>query len=614
MSKWAFCILCAVILIVPGFADALQNKTDVSSLLTLGPKEIQLRDEAVISLPVVKSSTGSSPGVRDSKDQYREVKIKDLKDMLNNAVEPQNTLVHDEALLMVAKLSESGDSTINQICSIYSYLKNGDGPIKGWVYVSDPRGLDYFSYANESVNIGDKSDSTGAGDCDDFAVLMASLIESIGGTTRIILAYDNSTAGHAYAEVYLGKLNSQDNQVNEIIDWLEEKYNTEKIFTYNDTDTGEVWLNMDWGPDEKGNLHPGGPFCPGDIKIVIAVRDDFDRIPLKLPATKNEPIKLIQNPAIQLNITVNTTESNSSEVLFNKGVALNNLGRYDEAIKSYDLAIQLNPLNAEAWDNKGNALFSQGRLDDALQAYNKVIDLDNKSSNAWGMRGYILIHKKDPQYEEALISLERAIELEPFTAWYWNEKGNALFYLGKYEDALEAKNESIKLNPTLYFTWYDRAIVLNSMGRYDEALDSVNKSIDLNSQDEDCWTLKDYVLLRLNKSEKEVKSTARLIVIASSEDTIADPGNRQPNNIIVSVTDINGVPVAGLEASNFKVDPMIGTLVNITDVTEGKLHGFYNIDVVPIKAETWKKAVYIFAVAVENGSDSGQTLVNVLID
>jgi hypothetical protein len=111
---------------------------------------------------------------------------------------------------------------------------------------------------------------------------------------------------------------------------------------------------------------------------------------------------------------------------------------------------------------------------------------------------------------------------------------------------------------------------------------------------------------------------ARLIVSAFSEDTIAAPGNRQPNYIVVSVTDVNGNPVPGLGASNFNVDPLIvgpgGALVNIVNVTQGRLAGFYLIHVVPIRAETWKAGVYIFAVAVAKGADHGQALATVLMD
>ncbi len=109
-----------------------------------------------------------------------------------------------------------------------------------------------------------------------------------------------------------------------------------------------------------------------------------------------------------------------------------------------------------------------------------------------------------------------------------------------------------------------------------------------------------------------------LFVSAFSEDTIAAPGNRQPNYIIVSVTDNNGIPVTGLGVANFKVDPMIvgpgGALVKITGVTAGRMPGFYLINVVPIRTETWKSGVYIFAVAVERNADKGQALATVLMD
>ena len=111
---------------------------------------------------------------------------------------------------------------------------------------------------------------------------------------------------------------------------------------------------------------------------------------------------------------------------------------------------------------------------------------------------------------------------------------------------------------------------------------------------------------------------ARLIVAAFSEDTIAAPGNRQPNYLVVSVSDANGAPVAGLTAANFKVDPMIvgpgGALVNITGVNAGRLPGFYHVNVLPINTQTWKAGVYIFAVAIERGGDKGQTLATVLMD
>jgi hypothetical protein len=111
---------------------------------------------------------------------------------------------------------------------------------------------------------------------------------------------------------------------------------------------------------------------------------------------------------------------------------------------------------------------------------------------------------------------------------------------------------------------------------------------------------------------------ARLIVTAFSEDTLAAPANRLPNYIVASVTNTDGIPVNGLDTSNFKVQPVIvgpgGALVNIIGVTGGPLPGFYVVHVVPTGKETWKEGVYIFAIAVEKGNDKGQSLATVLMD
>ena len=110
----------------------------------------------------------------------------------------------------------------------------------------------------------------------------------------------------------------------------------------------------------------------------------------------------------------------------------------------------------------------------------------------------------------------------------------------------------------------------------------------------------------------------RLIVVAESEDTVADPGDRDDCYICVSVTDENGTPVTGLTRGNFKVDAMVvgpgGALVNVVRSTAGRLPGFYRLDVVPIRRETWKKGWYIWAIAVTNRRQRGQTLTKVLLD
>ncbi|MEM6802952.1 MAG: hypothetical protein AAF696_16200 [Bacteroidota bacterium] len=108
-------------------------------------------------------------------------------------------------------------------------------------------------------------------------------------------------------------------------------------------------------------------------------------------------------------------------------------------------------------------------------------------------------------------------------------------------------------------------------------------------------------------------------VEAISEDTIADPGNRRPNYVLVSVSDACGKPVSGLTAQNFKIDALIvgpgGALVNIDNARESsRIPGFYFLFLLPIRTESWKAGVYIFGLAVQNRDKQGQTLTSVLMD
>ena len=262
---------------VSNYTSTQLEQAHISSPDLVGvPTIIQPEDNETLEFPV--TGGGSTP------EGTTEKKMGELKKILNSKVEPDNQRVRKEALGLALKYP--GDHTIDQICSIYGYLKSGDGSKKGWGYVPDPRGLDYFSYANESLDAGENY--VGGGDCDDFAILMSALIESVGGTTRIILAHNNSTGGHAYTEVYVGQLNATNNQVEEVLTWLEQTYDTDKIYTHIDTDTKYVWLNLDWSAD-----YPGGPLYQGDKHYVLCIRDTFGKTPLNLPEKRNKPPKII---------------------------------------------------------------------------------------------------------------------------------------------------------------------------------------------------------------------------------------------------------------------------------------------------------------------------------
>lgn len=180
-----------------------------------------------------------------------------LEDMdFDDKIERYNPIVHDNALMIASEYP--GSYSISQICAIYEYLH------ENWQYINDPTGGNYLNYANESIVLGEKTGSSGVGDCDDFAVLMASLIETIGGSTRIIHTEDWE-GSHAYAEVYVGDRNSAVS----ILWQLLKKYDPEpadlfKMFCHINWNSNDCWMNLDWSAN-----HPGGKYPTGEKSWVL---------------------------------------------------------------------------------------------------------------------------------------------------------------------------------------------------------------------------------------------------------------------------------------------------------------------------------------------------------
>ncbi|MBN1323512.1 MAG: hypothetical protein JW986_05860, partial [Methanotrichaceae archaeon] len=250
----------------------LQDLAFAASELEGVPEISQVPEDEVMEWTEVGGAPSASGGTKSTAGE--------LKGIFNSRVDVGERIVRDTALLLAADYP--GELSIDQVCAIFEFMKVGGGSSRGWTYVQDPRGIDYYAYASQTLENGQKKNVSGIGDCDDFAILMAALVESIGGTTRIILAY-NQSVGHAYTEVYLGCVNQSGDRVEDVVEALKERYEIEKIFTHIDTTTGEVWLNLDWGADQAGLYHPGGPFFPGTKHIPLLIRDQYPKTPMRPP-------------------------------------------------------------------------------------------------------------------------------------------------------------------------------------------------------------------------------------------------------------------------------------------------------------------------------------------
>jgi Flp pilus assembly protein TadD len=73
-------------------------------------------------------------------------------------------------------------------------------------------------------------------------------------------------------------------------------------------------------------------------------------------------------------------------VYTNMGVALAGLGRFDEAIGKFDLAIGINPYDPTPWNNKAASLRRLGREEEAGACADRVRELTRGREMPWIIR------------------------------------------------------------------------------------------------------------------------------------------------------------------------------------------------------------------------------------
>lgn len=175
--------------------------------------------------------------------------VNDLKKRISINITPLVPEVRQLAIkLSSLDPSATKDNTgdLNKAAIIHAYLSSN------WKYVRDPSLAEYIASPKETIS------SNFAGDCDDFSVLMASLLEAIGIETRLNMAFSKN-GGHAYVEArFYGR--------QKVIDRLSQ---ASGLTHYKKGKGDSVWVNFDW----TGDI-PGGAFFESEFGWVYLTQED----------------------------------------------------------------------------------------------------------------------------------------------------------------------------------------------------------------------------------------------------------------------------------------------------------------------------------------------------
>lgn len=171
--------------------------------------------------------------IEDIVTQKEEKSIK--KELIKNKIPPaKGNLIQVEGLVLkeVMELNiklKTSQSQVEQIFAMQNYVYSN------WHYIFDPdTGSDTWRSAEATLSL--KYQGQYSGDCDDFAILLASMARQIGLKSRMVGGFDKGE-GHAFAEFLLPDGTLAPSQLNRL-DYRK--------------DYSGIWISLDWF---KGSEH-----------------------------------------------------------------------------------------------------------------------------------------------------------------------------------------------------------------------------------------------------------------------------------------------------------------------------------------------------------------------
>ncbi|MBA3045296.1 MAG: tetratricopeptide repeat protein [Candidatus Thermoplasmatota archaeon] len=185
-----------------------------------------------------------------------------------------------------------------------------------------------------------------------------------------------------------------------------------------------------------------------------------------------------QIPVKQAPLAYNFENRPPDDSWFNRGVALEKMGKSEQAIECFDKALEQNPNDSWAWFNKGVSLHRLGLLGEALYCYDKAMTYNPNDPDLLSNKGIAL--RTLGRTDEALECYKKALNINPGDSGIWSNMGVTYRVMGMNDAALDAYNRALKIDPYDVGVWLNKAAALQSQGKFDEAIQCYEEVLRIN--------------------------------------------------------------------------------------------------------------------------------------
>lgn len=150
----------------------------------------------------------------------------------------------------------------------------------------------------------------------------------------------------------------------------------------------------------------------------------------------------------------------------------------DAALRFAKKAVKLTPNDEAVSVNLGYVYLQIGLIDEAIIEYKRFISVSPFSGRGYYNLGCAYAMKN--KLAEALAAFQQATKLDGKFAPAFNNQGCCLWKLTRYAEAVEAFNKAIGIEPKFLDALFNLGLVYKSMSRYEEAREKLTTVLEIN--------------------------------------------------------------------------------------------------------------------------------------
>jgi tetratricopeptide (TPR) repeat protein len=217
-----------------------------------------------------------------------------------------------------------------------------------------------------------------------------------------------------------------------------------------------------------------------------------------------------------LKIDVSRDNWMKGDVLYDKGIALFILGNYSTALEVYDELISFDPDYYKALYMKANILFNLGNLTEAGELYDKALEgFANYATKDYEVYDDILI-KKDlalsmlGNYSQAFDSYDEVLEMNSTNIEALSYKADTLFTIENYTGAIYYYDKILDIVPN-WETTYKKSVALHNNGNFTEAIEQYDFILSKDHNNSDVLNSKGLTLMEMKNYTGAIQSFDKVI-------------------------------------------------------------------------------------------------------